>query len=125
MTAPRSLPALVMLVLVALAGPAMAAGALDGAYALTGGGGSVASLEMFVLVIQNGGTVLLVVLDPVDSSWTFGTGTLNADQQVEGLLYFSDVLEAGEFRMRFQGPNVTGAMKLFEFSFGFTGTKLF
>jgi hypothetical protein len=125
MTARRSLVALVLLAVAGLAGPAMAVGPLDGAYALTGGGGGVATVEMFLLVVQNGSTVVVVVLDPLDSSWTFGSGTLNGDQQVEGLLFFGDFLETGQFRVRFQGTNVTGTITLYEFPIGFSGTKIF
>ena len=125
MTARRSLVALVALAAIGLASPAIAAGPLDGAYALTGGGGTTATVNMFMVVLQNDTTVVVVVLDPLDSSWTFGSGQLNANQQVQGTLFFGDVFEAGQFQVRFQGSSVTATITLYEFPVAFTGTKIF
>ena len=125
MTAPRSVVALVVLVAVGLAGPALAAG-LDGAYGLiaaTGGLGT--GFDMFLVVLQTDNTVVVAVLDPLDSSWTFGSGTLNAAQQVEGVLFFGDVLEAGRFQVRFQGASVTATITLYEFAVTYSGNKIF
>ncbi len=119
------LVALVVLAALGLAGPAMAAGPLDGAYALTGGGGETATVTMFMVVLQNDTTVVVAVLDPLDSSWTFGSGTLNASQQVAGTLFFGDVLEAGSFQVRFQGSSVNATITLYEFPIAFTGAKIF
>ena len=125
MIAPRSLVALVVLVAVGLAGPALAAGPLDGAYALTASSAGAAGNDLFMVVLQNESTVVLLILDPLDSSWTFGAGTLDANQQVEGALHFGDFLEAGTFRVRFQGGTVTGTITLYEFPQFITGTKIF
>ncbi len=125
MTPSRSLAALVLLVVAGLALPATAAGPLDGAYALSGSSAGAAGSDLFMLVLQNDSTIVVVVLDPLDSSWTFGAGTLNADQQVEGALHFGDFLEAGTFRVRFQGVSVTGTITLYEFPLSVTGTKIF
>jgi hypothetical protein len=125
MIAPRSCLALVLLTLVGVSSPTMAAGPLDGAYSVTGGAEGAASVAMFLVVLQTGSTAVVAVLDPLDSSWTFGSGTLNADQEVDGLLLFGDVLEAGQFRLRFQDSNVTGTIKLFETSLEINGTKVF
>ena len=125
MTARQSLVALAMVAAIGLASPAIAAGPLDGAYALTGGGGGTATVTMFMAVLQTDNTVVVVVLDPQDSSWTFGSGTLNANQQVDGVLFFGDVFEAGSFQVRFQGASVTATITLYEFAVAFTGTKIF
>jgi len=125
MTPPRSLVALMLLAVAGLAQPAMAAGPLDGAYALTASSAGAADVDLFLLVLQNESTVVVVVLDPLDSSWTFGSGTLNADQQVEGALHFGDFLEAGTFGVRFQGAGVTGTITLYELPLSVTGTKIF
>ena len=128
MTAPRSLLALVLLALVGFSSP-LAAGPLDGAYSLRDAE-DAASVAMFLVVLQTDNTAVVVVLDPLDSSWTFGSGRVDADQQVEGPLLFGDSLfgdslEAGHFRLRFQDSNVTGTIELFETSLGIKGTKIF
>ena len=125
MTPPRSLVALVLLAVAGLALPAMAAGPLDGAYALTATSAGAAGNDLFMVVLQSESTLVILFLDPLDSSWTFGAGTLNADQQVEGALNFGDFLEAGTFRIRFQGGTVTGTITLYAFPQSVTGTKIF
>ena len=125
MTARAVLVALGAFMALGLAARAMAAGPLDGAYALTGGGGGTATVNMFMVVLQTDNTVVVVVLDPVDSSWTFGSGTLNVNQQVEGVLFFGDRFEAGQFQVRFQGASVTATITLYEFAVAFSGTKIF
>ena len=125
MTARAVLVALGAFMALGLAARAMAAGPLDGAYALTGGGGGTATVNMFMVVLQTDNTVVVVVLDPVDSSWTFGSGTLNVNQQVEGVLFFGDRFEAGQFQVRFQGASVTATITLYEFAVAFGGTKIF
>jgi hypothetical protein len=125
MTPSRSLVALVLLAVVGLALPATAAGPLDGAYALTASSAGAAGNDLFMVVLQNDSTLVILVLDPLDSSWTFGVGTLDADQQVAGTLNFGDSLGAGTFQIRFQGGTVTGTITLYEFAQSVTGTKLF
>ena len=125
MTARAVLVALGAFLVFGLAGPAMGAGPLDGAYALTGGGGTTATVTMFMVVLQTDSTVVVAVLDPQDSSWTFGSGTLSAGQQVAGTLFFGDVFEAGSFQVRFQGTSVTATITLYEFPVAFSGTKIF
>jgi hypothetical protein len=125
MTPSRSLTALVLLAVVGLALPAAAAGPLDGAYAVTASSAGAAGNDLFMVVLQNDSTIVILVLDPLDSSWTFGVGTLDANQQVEGALNFGDFLAAGTFQVQFQGATVTGTITLYEFPQSITGTKIF
>ena len=125
MTPPRSLVALLLLAVAGLALPATAAGPLDGAYALTASSAGAAGNDLFMVVLQNESTVVILILDPLDSSWTFGVGTLDADGQAEGALSFGDFLEAGAFRIRFQGGTVTGTITLYQFAQSVAGTKIF
>jgi hypothetical protein len=123
MTAPRSLGALVLVTVLGAAGLVLAAGALDGAYVLTGTGPDPVTLAL--MVTQTGSQVGIAVLDPLDSSWTYLVGDLTADQRVEGPLLFGDGLQAGSLSVRFQGSNVTGTVTLFEVEFSVSGSRIF
>ena len=125
MTAPRSLAALVLLTLLGTASVGLAAGALDGAYVLTGTGPDMDPVTLALMVTQNGSQVGIALLDPLDSSWTYLIGGLNADQRVEGPLLFGDGLHAGNLSVQFQGSNVTGTVTLFEVEFNVSGSKAF
>ena len=125
MTPSRSLVALVLLAVAGLAGPATAAGPLDGAYALTASSAGAAGNDLFMMVSQNESTVVILILDPLDSSCTFGVGTLDADGQAQGALSFGDFLGAGTFQIRFQGGTVTGTITLYQFPQSVTGNKIF
>jgi hypothetical protein len=125
MTAPRSLGALVLVTLLGAAGLVLAAGALDGAYVLTGTGPDMDPVTLALMVTQSGSQVGIAVLDPLDSSWTYLIGGLNADQRVEGPLLFADGLQVGSLSVRFQGTNVTGTVTLFEVEFSVSGSKIF
>jgi hypothetical protein len=121
----RSLIALALLALVSLPAPAAADGPLDGAYLLSASAPGAASNDLFMVVLQNDTTVVLLVLDPLDSSWTFGVGTLDANGQVQGTLSFGDAFAGGSFRVRFQGGTVTGTVTLYEFTQSIAGSKIF
>lgn len=125
MTTARLLAALVLLAVVGVAGPAPAVGELDGVYFLTVTGPSSDPVTLVLLVTQSGQEIVIVVLDPLDSSWFFLFGGLNADQQVTGPLFFGDGLEAGALTAHFQGPAVTGTITLFAAESAFSGSKVF
>ena len=125
-TAPRSLAALVLLALVVgVASLAMAAGPLDGFYVLTLSGEGIDPFTLVLTVAQNGQQIVVLLLDPPASSWLYGLGELNAEQQVQGPLFFGDGLNAGQFSVRFQGPSVTGTATLFEAQLSLSGNKAF
>ena len=126
MTAPRSLAALVLLALVlGLAGLAMAAGDLDGFYFLTMSAANIDPFTLVLSVTHNGQQIVVLFLDPLDSSVVYGLGVLTAEQQAAGPLFFGDGLDAGAFSVRLQGPTATGTATLFEVQFSFSGSKAF
>jgi len=67
----------------------------------------------------------MALLDPT-GFWSYGFGTLNAEQHVAGpIIDPFDGAEAGQFDLRFQGSTVTGTITLFEFPFTVSGGKFF
>lgn len=125
MTARQSLAALVVVALLGVAGFATAAGPLDGAYVVTGTGTDMDPVTFALMVTQNGTQIGIALLDPLDSSWTYLIGGLDADQRVDGPLLFGDGLQAGSLSVRFQGSDVTGTVTLFEVQYDVNGSKVF
>ena len=121
----RRLAVLAALALLGVAGLAVAAGPLDGVYVVTGTGPDMDPVTFALMVTQTGTQIGIAVLDPLDSSWTYLIGGLDADQRVDGPLLFGDGLQAGSLSVRFQGSDITGTVTLFEVQYNVNGNKIF
>ena len=121
----RRLAVLAALALLGVAGLAVAAGPLDGVYVVTGTGTGMDPVTFALMVTQTGTRIGVALLDPLDNSWTYLIGPLDADQRVDGPLLFGDGLQAGSLSVRFQGADVTGTVTLFEVRYDVSGSKLF
>lgn len=122
----RQLAALVLLVCLVFAGVAQAAGPLDGVYGLTASDGEgTTPYTLHLVVIQNGNQVGIAFLDPYFTDYHYGFGTLDAQQRLQGTLFFADGFEAGSFDLVFAGGGAQGSGVLYEGPFTYTGPKVF
>ena len=122
--APRSVAALVLLALLAVASVAQAVGPLDGVYALTATAEDTDPYLLYLVVLQNGAAVGIAFLDPVFGEYFYGFGTLDAEQRLQGTLSYGDGLEAGSFNLRLLGATVEGSATLYASPFAFSGPKV-
>jgi hypothetical protein len=74
----RSVAALILLALLAVASVAQAVGPLDGVYALSVTAEDTDPYLMYLVVLQNGAAVGIAFLDPVFGEYFHGFGTLDA-----------------------------------------------
>jgi hypothetical protein len=124
---PRQFAALVLLACLVIAGAAQAVGPLDGVYALTASDGEgTTPYPLHLVVIQNGTQVGVAFLDPFYGDYHFGFGTLDAQQRLQGPLFYGEGLAAGSFDLRFLAGGVQGSGVLYEFPFTYgSGPKAF
>ena len=128
MTSRRLLVLLLLLALVAVAGPAWAVGPLDGSYEINVTGEEVAPFKQYLVVLQNGNQFGMALLDPEFAVWYYGFGTLDDQQRVTGPVLdpaFPEDPQAGHFDLRFQDGTVTGTITFFDFPFSVSGGKFF
>jgi hypothetical protein len=122
MMTPRLLAALVLLVCLAITGAAQAVGPLDGVYALTASDGEgTTPYALHLVVIQNGDQVGIAFLDPDYADYHYGFGTLDAEQRLQGALFFADGSQVGTFSLRFVGARAEGSQAL-SYGEGYTST---
>jgi hypothetical protein len=125
MTIRRALGALVLLAFLAVASAAAAIGPLDGLYPLTATAEGTDPYVLHLVVLQNGATVGIAFLDPFFGDYHYGFETLDAEQRLQGPLFFADGTEAGAFNLRFQGGSVEGSATLYNSPFAYSGAKAF
>lgn len=123
----RRVTALLLLALTAAAAPTWAFGPLDGSYAATVTIPSVPDLEPFtiyVVVLQNDNQFGMALLDET-GFWTYGFGTLDAENHVTGPIIDPYYGDSGQFDLRFQGGTVTGSFSYFDETATLSGEKFF
>lgn len=117
--------AALLLALLAVAAPARAAGAFDGAYAVTQATAGMEPFQIFVVVLQNGGQVGLALLDPLTYEWTYGFGSFTSTSQVEGTMFFPGGADYATFTVAFSGSSLTGSLTQAGIVFTLTGNRFF
>jgi hypothetical protein len=130
MTSRRLLVLLLLLALVAVAGPAWAVGPLDGSYEINVTGEEVTPFKQYLVVLQNGNQFGMALLEPEFGLFYYGFGTLDDQQHVTGPILDASYPEdpvVGQFDLRFfQDGTVTGTItNLFEPPFSVSGGKFF
>lgn len=128
MRSPRFVTVLLLLALMALAGSAWAVGPLDGSYQTTVTFPDSESFTLYVVVIQNDSlqpNLGVAFLDPF-GLWTYGFGTLDAQNHVTGpILDPFDGTELGQFDFLFQNGFVSGTLTQFGEVLALSGPRFF
>lgn len=129
MRSPRCVTALVLLALTALAGPTWAAGSVGGSYAATvvPADPDFEPFTLYLVLLQNGNEVALALLEPELGEWTYGFGTLDAENRVAGTIIDpTENTEAGQFNFRLsEDGTVTGSINYFDTPGTLSGRKFF
>ena len=125
MTSRRVLVLLLLLALIAVAGPAGAVGPLDGSYEINVTGDEVAPFKQYLVVLQNGNSFGMALLDPESGFWYYGFGALDQQHVTGPIIDPYDTSEIGQFDLRFKDGAVTGTLTLFEVPLRISGGKFF
>jgi hypothetical protein len=113
-----------MLMLLAAAAPALAAGPQEGAYAVVESAPGSSDLQTTVVVLQEGTALGLALLFP-EGFWVFGTGTLSPSNQIQGSLVQANGSAYGSFSLTIADGHMNGTIVEEGNTYSATGTRIF
>ena len=113
-----------MLMLLAAAAPALAAGPLDGAYAIVESAPGSSDLQTTLVVLQEGTALGLALLFP-EGFWVFGSGTLSPSNQIQGSLFEANGSAYGSFNLTIANGQVNGTIEEQGTTYSAAGPRIF
>lgn len=113
-----------MLMLLAAAAPALAAGPQDGAYAIVESAPGSSDLQTTLVVLQEGTTLGLALLFP-EGFWVYGSGTLSPSNQIQGSLFEANGSAYGSFNLTIANGQVNGTIEEQGTTYSATGPRIF